>query len=121
MQAKISPKIKKLIEQNPNALATVGAGNKPNVIAVAFVKVVSPKEILISDNFMKQTAKNLKSNKNVSIAVWDKGWKGCKIVGTASYYTTGKWFKYMQDMPENKGLPAKGAILVKVKGVWESK
>ena len=57
--------IKKLIEENPIALATVCSDGNPNVIPVAFVKVVSEKEIVITDNFMKQTRENLQKNKNV--------------------------------------------------------
>ncbi len=114
---RIPPKLKKLIESYPNALATVGANLEPNVIAVAFVKVVSGTELLISDNFMKQTLKNLSCSKKVGIAVWDKKWKGCKIAGTARYYDSGKWAKFVREMPENKGLPAKGAVLVKVRSI----
>lgn len=114
---RITPALKKLIETNPNALATVGTNCEPNVIAVAFVKVVSPTELLISDNFMRQTLKNLTRNKKVGIAVWDRKWKGCKIAGTARYYDSGKWAKLVKDMPENKGLPAKGAVLVKVRTI----
>jgi len=44
--------IKTLIENNPIALATATEGNRPNVIGVAFVKVVSDIEVLITDNYM---------------------------------------------------------------------
>lgn len=107
----------KIIEENPVAFATVDPSSgtaKPNVIGVAYVKVVDKDKVLITDNYMKQTLENLKQNNNVCLAVWDKDWQGYKLIGTSEYQTEGKWFDYIKRMPENKGLPAKGAILITV-------
>lgn len=46
-----------------------------------------------------------------------KKWNGYKIIGTAEYFTEGKWKEFVEKMPENKGLLAKGAILVTVSKV----
>ncbi len=108
------PTIKKIIETNPLAFSTLISKEKPNVIAVACAKVVSDDEILITDNYMKQTKENLMKNNNVCLAVWDKNWKGYKLIGQAKYYSSGKWKKFVEEMKENKGLPAKGALLIKV-------
>jgi predicted pyridoxine 5'-phosphate oxidase superfamily flavin-nucleotide-binding protein len=105
-------RIKNIIEKNPVVIATVKDKNFPNAVVVAFVKVVAGK-ILITDNFMTQTIKDLKKNKNICLLVWSTEWDGYKIVGRAEYYKTGKWQKIVEKMEENKGLPAKGAILVK--------
>lgn len=112
IMVKISKDAKKIIEENPVAFATVGDVGKPNVIGVAFVKVVSKNQVLITDNYMKQTKENLSKNNNVCLAVWDKDWNGYKLVGRAKYFVSGKWKKIVKEMPENKGLSAKGAILV---------
>ena len=117
----ISPKAKKIIEENPVAFATVSKTNKPNVNAVAYVKVVSKNQIIITDNYMQQTKENLDNNNNVCLAVWNKDWKGFKLVGTAEYFSNGKWKKFVEQMPENKGLPAKGAILVTISKLIELK
>ncbi|GBE16438.1 pyridoxamine 5'-phosphate oxidase [bacterium BMS3Abin15] len=109
----ITSKAKKIIEENPVAFATVN-NNKPNVIAVAYVKVVSKNQVIITDNFMKQTKKNLAKNNNVCLAVWNKKWEGVKLVGKAKYHTKGKWKKFIEEMKENKGHAAKGAILITV-------
>ena len=111
---KITPKAKKLIEENPLAFATVDKTGKPNVIGVAYVKVVSRNQILITDNYMKQTKENLEKNNNICLAVWDKKWNGYKLIGKARYFTKGKWKKFVEEMSENKGLAAKGAILVTI-------
>jgi predicted pyridoxine 5'-phosphate oxidase superfamily flavin-nucleotide-binding protein len=113
----ITSKIKKLIETNPMAMATADAAGKPNLIGVAFAKVAPGGLVIITDNYMRQTLKNLKKNKSVCLAVWDKKWKGCKLIGSASYQQEGKWASCVKHLPENKGLPAKGAVVVKVSKV----
>jgi hypothetical protein len=115
----INTKAKKTIEENPIAFATIDNQGKPNVIAVAFVKVVSDNQIIITDNYMKHTKESLENNKNVCLAVWDKDWNGYKLIGTAKYFTSGKWKEFVEKMPENKGLSAKGAILVTISKLIE--
>jgi len=110
----ISSKSKKIIEENPVAFATVDGFGNPNVIGVAFTKVVSTSQMIITDNFMKQTKENIKLNSNVCLAVWDKDWNGYKLIGNAEYFTDGKWKIFVEQLPENKGLAAKGAILVTI-------
>lgn len=105
---------KNLIEENPVSFATVDGESNPNVIGVAYVKVVSDNEIVITDNFMKQTRENIIANSNVCLAVWDKDWNGSKIIGTATYHKDGKWKEFVKKMPENEGMAAKAAILIKV-------
>ncbi len=112
--------IKKLIEENPVAIATVMANGKPNAIGVAYVKVVSDSEIVITDNYMNQTSKDIQNDKNVCLLVWDKDMKGYKMIGQADYFSSGKWTEYVKNLLENKGLPAKGAILVKVEKIIPS-
>lgn len=109
---KIDSSVKKLIENNPISFATVDLKGKPNVIGVAYVKVVSNNQIIITDNFMKQTKENIENNNNICLAVWDKDWNGYKLIGTAEYFTNGKWKIFVEKMPENEGLSAKGAILI---------
>jgi len=110
----IDSKTKNIIENNPIALSTINPDGKPNVIAVACVKVVSKDKILITDNFMKQTRENILTNPNVCTAVWNKESKGYKFIGKATYHTIGKWKEHVKNMPENKGLAAKGAIIIKI-------
>ncbi len=113
----IDKNTKKLIEENPMSLGTVNKDGTPNVIGVAFVKVISDSQIVITDNYMSQTKQNIHENNNVCIALWDKDWIGCKIIGTAEYFTEGKYKTLVEELEENKGLSAKGAILVTIKKV----
>ena len=106
--------IKELIEMSALAFSTVNLDGTPNVIGVACVKVVSPNQIVVTDNYMKQTKENLSKNKAVCLAVWNKDWEGYKLVGTAEYFNEGKWKEFVEKMPENKDEAAKGAILITV-------
>ena len=99
---KIDSKIKHLIENNPIAFATTDKKGNPNVIGVAFVKAVSANQIVVTDNFMKQTKENLEKNNNVCLAVRDKKRNGYKLIGKAKYLTTGKWKLFVEKMKENK-------------------
>lgn len=111
----ISKEAKLLLEKYPVAIATCVL-DKPNVSVAAYVKVLN-KEIIITDNYMVQTVKNIKLNNKVDLVVWNSDWVGYKISGTAEYYNDGKWLEYIRKMPENQGLPAKGAIVIKISSI----
>lgn len=111
---KITAEAKKIIEENYVALATIDNNGAPNVIPVACVKVVGGNRVLITDNFMKRTKENIIKNKNVCLAVWNQKEQGYKLIGKAKYFSSGKWAKFVKQMPENKEFPAKGAIIVTV-------
>lgn len=102
---------KKLVEKSIIALATC-RNNKPHVIPIACAKVLG-KSIIITDNFMKRTKSNIQNNKNVELTFW-KNNKTYIINGKASYYNNGKWLDFVKKMKENKGLPAKGAVVIKL-------
>lgn len=107
-------KIKPLIEENAISFATVNPDGSPNVIGVAYVKVVSENQLLITDNYMTQTKENLAKEKRVCLAVWDEDWHGYKLIGEAEYYTSGKWFEFVKNLEENKNEPCNAAIIVTV-------
>ena len=111
----ISEEAKKLIETKPVAISTC-VMDEPNISVAAFVKVVEDK-IVITDNYMAKTVQNLSKNNKIELAVWDEDWAGYKISGTATYESSGKWLEYVKGLSENAGLPAKGAILVKVNDI----
>lgn len=105
-------KIKSIIEKLPMFIATTDKKCKPHVIAVTCVKVIDDKKMLITDNYMKTTRKNLLSNNKVEILVYGKGWKGYRIKGKSEYHKSGKWLEKVKAMKENKTHPAKGAIII---------
>jgi len=115
---KIDEALKNLIEENALALASTDENNNPHCIAVGFVKVISENQILITDNYMAKTTKNIKLNPNVALSVWNTDWKenciGYELKGTAEYFTEGNWYDKIKELPENEEEPCKGAILVTI-------
>ena len=118
-KVRITSKQKRLLESNTMAFGTSDLNGKPNVIAVASVKVVGVNKILITDNLFEKTKKNLLSNNKVSITVWSKDEKyGFQFKGAAEYLTAGKWKNIIDNMEENKGLSHKAAVLVTIKEIY---
>ncbi|QQG44177.1 MAG: pyridoxamine 5'-phosphate oxidase family protein [Candidatus Roizmanbacteria bacterium] len=116
----IDDDLKKLIESEPLALATIMPDGKPNVIGIAYVKVVKGNQLLISDNYMNQTVKDIKTNPNVALIVWDKEMNGYKLIGEAVYFSEGQWLDKAKSLSENKGILTKGAILVNLNKIIKS-
>jgi hypothetical protein len=114
----INEELKKLIEENALAFATVDESGNPHCIAVAFVKVVSKNQILVTDNYMVETIENIQRNPHVALVVWNRDWEencvGYELRGTAEYFTEGKWYEMVKQIPENEGEPCKGAILITI-------
>ena len=112
----INEGIKNMIENNALGLATIDNEGNPHNIAVAYVKVISKNQIIISDNYLKETLENIKVNNNVSLVVWAEKWKeacmGYELKGKAEYFTSGKWLEFIKKIPVNKDEPCKGAILI---------
>ena len=117
----IDEAMKELIEKEAMVLATVNESGNPHVIVVGYAKVKDNK-IIITDNFMAETPKNIAKNNNVELLVWSRDWEGkdCKAYefkGTASYETTGEWAKFVKELEVNKGYAAKAAVVVTVTNV----
>ncbi len=124
----IIEKLKQLIENNIMAFASVGETGKPHNIAVGSSKVVSKNQIVVTDNFMEETTKNILNN-NISLVVWNtdrenrKDCYGYEFMGAAEYFTSGKWIENIRDRYKNEGknFPAKGAILITINEIKKLK
>jgi len=112
----ITEEVKKIIEENAVAFATVGKDGNPHCVAVGDARVVSKNGILIGSIFLKETVKNIKNNNNVSLAVWNKDWEreciGYELKGKAEYFSSGKWLEKVKQI--HKGFSPKGAILITI-------
>ncbi len=112
--------IKKLIEDNVLGFSTVNKSGKPHSVAVACCKVFGNK-IIITNTHVRESLGNIKNNKNVSLVVWNKEWEesciGFSFKGIAENHTSGKWFDFVKNMPDNKGYNVKSAIVIKVKKI----
>lgn len=115
---KITSDIKIIFEKSTIAFATVDQNNNPNIIAVAYCKVVSENQVLITDNFMNKTRQNLSNNKNVSLSFWDDN-HGYQFKGVAEVFIDGEWKTIIDTDLNNNGLAHKAAILITINEIWD--
>jgi len=118
---KITPYIKKIIEGKPIALATIRENGKPHVIVVTCYKVIGKNRILLCDSYMKTTLENIFKNNNVALVGWNEHYEGYEFWGRCKYFKKGRWLKICQNLKSKKGLPCKGAILIRVNKITRSK
>ena len=109
--------IKDKLEKATIAVATVDSENKPHAIAIMYAKVKDGK-VVITNNYMSSTIKNLESNPYISLVFWE-GEKGWRIDGKVEYFDSGKWLDFVKGLPENEGEPANGALVIDVEGIKE--
>lgn len=102
-------------------LATSNLQGKPRAI---FVEVNKAKgdQIIITDNEMVTTKKNLLENKQVALLAFEEDYSYClKILGEAEYYTEGRYFNFVKNLETNKDYSPKGAVVITIKEVIELK
>lgn len=110
-------KIKTFLEKAyPLYVATSDTKGNPHVITVGAFKIIDDKKLLIIDNYMKSTKKNIISNPKIEILVYGENWKGYRIKGSVKYQTSGKWVDMGKEMMKGKH-PAKGALLITAKKI----
>lgn len=120
--AKITEEMKRVIgETKVFAVATASKDGEPNVVPIAFGKVLGEEEILLVDNFMKKTMENLKTNPRIAVSVWKAGdSKGYQFKGNVKIETSGRNFEDGVKMVKAKEpkLSPKAAVIVRVKSIY---
>ncbi|MDP3991069.1 MAG: pyridoxamine 5'-phosphate oxidase family protein [Candidatus Nealsonbacteria bacterium] len=89
-----------------------------------FVEVNQAKDdqIIITDNLMVATRKNLLENNQIALLSFEKDYSYClKILGAAKYYTEGDYFDLVKSLETNKKQSPKGAIVITIKEIIEFK
>lgn len=100
-------------------LATADLKGKPRAIFVE-VNQVKDNKIIITDNEMVVTRKNLLKNKEVALLAFKKDYSYClKILGKAGYFTKGQYFDFVKNLKTNKNQSPKGVIVINVEKVIE--
>ena len=119
---------KDILNGTPAHIATVSPKNKPNISVASNYRIIKENKIVISVNEMINTQKNVESNPNTVITVFDDNWVGLRIFGKAKFYTKGKYFDFCKDTcySYNKVSPTgrtepKGAIVITVTKIEELK
>lgn len=108
--------VKKVLEEQMWDLATCAEGN-PNVVPVAFKKVLADGRLAVGDVFLKTTLENIQKNQGkIAISAYDpKKLEGYQIKGKAVYLTEGEVvdeFKKMVEAMFHGAATAKGALVI---------
>ncbi|HUV81266.1 MAG TPA: pyridoxamine 5'-phosphate oxidase family protein [Patescibacteria group bacterium] len=103
------------------ALVTSSSDYKPRAIFVEVNKAEDDK-IIVTDNEMETTRKNLLENKNVFLLAFEEDYHyGLKISGKAEYYIEGEYFDFVRNLETNKNYSPKGVVVVSIEKVTEFK
>ena len=120
--AKITEEVKEIVGKSKGlAVATATKEGEPNVVPIAFGKVLSEEEVLLMDVFMKKTEENIKANPRVAISVWDMDtFAGYQLKGSARIETSGSLFDDGVNMVKSMmpQLSPKAAVIVKVDSIY---
>jgi|Deesub1362A_J573_1020465.scaffolds.fasta_scaffold00067_139 hypothetical protein len=85
-------------------IATNDANNRPHLAPVCFVKVIDRK-IIIANNFIAKTVKNIKENPVVAVAIskrLETGFDGYLVKGRAEVHHQGKYYDTIKKFVEEK-------------------
>jgi len=120
--ARITEEMRQVIgEAKVFAVATASEDGEPNVVPIAFGKVLGEDEILLVDNFMNKTMENLKTNPRAAVSVWKAGdSKGYQFKGDVRIETSGRNFEDGVKMvkAEEPELNPKAVVIVTVKSIY---
>jgi uncharacterized protein len=84
----IPENIKKLIETIPVSFASSTLDGVPNCVVVSDIRVISSNQIIIADNFLNKTRKNIDINKFVTLVTHSTDYKEAyQLKGTAEVFT----------------------------------
>jgi predicted pyridoxine 5'-phosphate oxidase superfamily flavin-nucleotide-binding protein len=122
--ANMNQRIKELFQnKRVIVLATASKEGIPNVVPVAMKKIIDDETILISDQYLSKTLKNIEANPRAAITMWDKT-EGYQIKGTVSIETSGPRFeetaRWVEERSQttNRSFRSKGALILKVTEIY---
>lgn len=119
----IPNEVKKLFEEALVAFGTASKEGNQNVVPVFWKRILNDETILIMDNFMKMSKRNLLENNKVCVSFWSETKEAYKIKGIATYHAEGPIYeegkKFMQS--KGSGLVPKGVVEVRVTEIYTIK
>jgi len=108
------------IEKDLVFLATASSEGIPNVVPIGFARPIDNGSILIADNYMNKTRKNIEENPNVAIVTKDAQKNPYQFKGKAEIVESGKIFDEVGEWAQNvmTKLNPKAAIVVKLTEIY---
>jgi len=101
-------------------LATATVDGTPNVVPIGFARPMDNKTIMIVDNFMNKTHKNLENNPKAALVPRDASQCPYQFKGTVEIVESGKYFDEAVDWATGvmSQLAPKAAIILKVEEIY---
>ncbi len=111
------------VEKNLVFMATANQQGMPNVVPIGFARPLNENTILIVDNYMHKTIKNLEENPQLSLIIQDAKSFPYQFKGTVEIFKSGKYFDEAVEWAQNvmSELEPKSAILFTVKEIYSVK
>ena len=117
----LTEEMKDAIEKdNVVFFATATPDGVPNVVPIGFARPIDDNTILIVDNYLNKTRKNLEDNPKASLVVRDASKAPYQFKGTAQIVESGKYFDDAVDWATSvmSQLAPKAAVLLKVEEIY---
>jgi predicted pyridoxine 5'-phosphate oxidase superfamily flavin-nucleotide-binding protein len=104
-------------------MATASKEGKPNGVPMGVAWIVSDDEIMLVDNFMNKTRRNIEENPRVAVSFWNpKGPGGYQFKGKARVETSGKHFDRVVHRIQSEEHPfpikTKAVVIIKVDEIY---
>lgn len=111
-----------LIKEKYYQLATCSKDGIPNICTVGAYFIKDKETIIIVDNYMRKTFRNVVGNPNVAILV-RKEKESFQLKGKCIYKEKGREYEKARKWMRNKGrkYPAKGILIIKVEKIYDSR
>ncbi len=108
------------VEKDLVFLATSSKEGIPNVVPIGFARPIDDETILIADNYMNKTRKNLEENPNISLVTKDATKCPFQFKGRIEIFESGKYFDIVTEWGQNAmtKLTPKAAILMNVEEIY---
>lgn len=104
--------------EQPAIFATTGKDGVPNIIYVGAVWLYGKDKVLIADNYLDKTRKNiLQGTKHGAILFITPSRKAYQLKGTLSYHKSGKIFDEMKKLNPTK-YPGHAAVMLTIEEIY---
>ena len=116
--AQLPDAVKKAISiQEIFPVATSSQNQIPNVVYIAYLKVIDDQTVLIADNYLNKTRDNILGNGKIAFAVRDEEKGSFQIKGIAERLTEGAMFDEVQKWVPDK-LPRVAAVIMHIEKIY---
>jgi hypothetical protein len=110
-----------MLKQKLLPIATANSKGVPNVVFVGMWKLLDDENLMIVDNFLNKTRKNLEENPRIAIVAYDgETRKSYQIKGSITIETEGSHYDDATQMAASKKLPGKAAVIVHVEEIYNA-